>query len=503
MLVLNPCRSAMLACALLLAGCGGGSGGSGSSPPPPTVPIATVTSLDHAPPDSFSLAFLLTDGTVMVQGDAVSMPGATVSRWYKLTPDAFGSYVHGTWSQLASLPAGYVPYAFSSAVLADGRVVIVGGEYNHGTFTLTAQGAVYDPQLDQWTLLNPPAGWDYIGDSPSVVLPDGRFVVGRKLDQQIAALDPLTLTWTALAATNKTDFNAEEGWTLLPDGSVFTFDVGSAPHSERYVPAVQQWFSNGDTFVDLHTPTDTPNGLTYGPAGSLTYFPPGEVGPGLLLPDGSVFASGTHIAIYHPGADSQALGSWSAGPDFPNGDDDTDTGAVLLPSGHVLLQGANTGQLYEFDGVKLTAAVNVKGIVLLTLPDGNALIYSPSGPRIYQPQGQARAAWAPTVLTYPAAVTRGNIYSIDGTQFNGVSQGASYGDEFEAATNYPLVRLTNAASGHVLYARTHDHSTMGVATGIAPVSTQFDVPLNAEVGATNLEVVANGIASTAVAITVN
>jgi hypothetical protein len=107
------------------------------------------------------------------------------------------------------------------------------------------------------------------------------------------------------------------------------------------------------------------------------------------------------------------------------------------------------------------------------------------------------------VLNFPTTVTRGDTYSLDGTQFNGLSQGASYGDEFEAATNYPLVRLTNVTSGHVVYARTHDHSTMGVATGSTVVSTQFDVPMTVEVGATNLEVVANGIASIAVMITVN
>jgi len=179
---------------------------------------------------------------------------------------------------------------------------------------LTAQGAIYDPRLDHWTLLNPPAGWDYIGDSPSVVLPDGRFLVGRKLDEQMAALDPVTLTWTALASTNKADFHAEEGWTLMPDGSVFTYDVKNAPHAERYVPAAQQWFSNGNTIPDLHSPTDTPNGRTYGPGGSLIYFPPGEVGPGLLRPDGSVFASGTHIALYHP---ERIRRPWAAGAPAP------------------------------------------------------------------------------------------------------------------------------------------------------------------------------------------
>ena len=54
----------------------------------------------------------------------------------------------------------------------------------------------------------------------------------------------------------------------------------------------------------------------------------------------------------------------------------------------------------------------------------------------------------------------------------------------------------------MFYARTHDHSTMGVATGTATVSTNFDVPGLIETGASTLQVVANGIPSAAVAITV-
>jgi hypothetical protein len=65
------------------------------------------------------------------------------------------------------------------------------------------------------------------------------------------------------------------------------------------------------------------------------------------------------------------------------------------------------------------------------------------------------------------------------------------------------VRLTNNSTGHVFYARTHDHSTMGVATGTAIVSTNFDVPSNMDTGDCMLEVVANGIPSVAVAVTVN
>jgi hypothetical protein len=84
-----------------------------------------------------------------------------------------------------------------------------------------------------------------------------------------------------------------------------------------------------------------------------------------------------------------------------------------------------------------------------------------------------------------------------------LSQAVAFGDEFETSTNYPLVRITNQSTGHVFYARTHGHSTMAVATGNATVSTKFDVPAGMETGASSLQVVvANGIPSPAVAITV-
>lgn len=79
----------------------------------------------------------------------------------------------------------------------------------------------------------------------------------------------------------------------------------------------------------------------------------------------------------------------------------------------------------------------------------------------------------------------------------------AYGDEDQNPTNYPLVRVTNKSGGRVYYARTHDHSTMGVATGSKLVWTYFDVPRGIAPGASTLEVVANGIASKPVGITVS
>ncbi len=84
-----------------------------------------------------------------------------------------------------------------------------------------------------------------------------------------------------------------------------------------------------------------------------------------------------------------------------------------------------------------------------------------------------------------------------GTQINGISQGASYGDDAEMDTNYPIVRLLDSG-GQVFYARTFNWSSTGVATGASPVSTSFMLPPGLQPGTYSLSVVANGIASTPV-----
>jgi hypothetical protein len=160
---------------------------------------------------------LLTDGTVMLADDGCQ-------DWWKLTPDTTGSYVNGTWTQLASLPSGYSPLYHSSAVLPDGRVIIMGGEYNFLHAVWTNLGAIYDPVANTWTSVNPPDGWTTIGDSQSVVLFDGTFMQANCCTNQAALLNPKTLTWTP-TGEGKFDPNDEEGWTLLPDKQVLTVDA--------------------------------------------------------------------------------------------------------------------------------------------------------------------------------------------------------------------------------------------------------------------------------------
>jgi hypothetical protein len=457
----------------------------------------------HQPPVGMQLPFLMTDGSVLAQSNA----GNT---WYRYTPDAFGNYANGTWTQVASLQSGYDPSAFASAVLADGRLAISGGEYNGVSspypLQLTNLGAIYDPVANTWTPLGHPAGWKYIGDSPGSVMPGGQFLVGQKLTTKAAYLDPKTLHWKSVPTTGKADFNAEEGWTLLPDGSVLTADVKDAPNSERYIPSQGAWQSAGSTIVDLHSPSPYKTCLPYGPKKKDCYLPPGEIGPSILRPDGTVFYTGSgsgggngpgHTSIYH--TTGSLAGTWTAGPDFPNDDNAGDSFAVLLPSGNVLVFGVS-GTQYEFDGTKFNAKGYYVGSPLL-LPTGQVFEVGYSQ-ALYTPSGMPMQAWAPTIASVSHSLKRGHTYLVTGTQFNGLSQAMSFGDEYQNATNYPLVRITNTSTGHVFYARTHGHSTMAVATGSQTVSTTFDVPSGAETGAGTLVVVANGIASNPVSVTV-
>jgi hypothetical protein len=478
----------------------------------------TWTPLSHAPGFAPSTALLLTDGTVMVQ--------ATDSgSWWKLTPDLTGSYINGTWSQLASMPTGYGPLYYASAVLPDGRVIVEGGEYNFpspspsggGTQPLPSAhqssispsstndvnlGAIYDPRANVWTSVAPPTGWAVIADAAGMVLPNGTFMLNGFEYGQVALLNASALTWSVITPAGKRDNSDEEGWTLLPNGTLLTVDAFTASSSEIYTPASTSWSTVAmpDNLANLS--------------------PCFEVGPAVLRPQGNVFATGatSNTAVFNT-----ALGNWTAGPTFPSGLGIVDGPAAILPDGNVLVMAAptsttaascsyNTGsQFFEFNGSTLTAVASPTNAAtdpsfvgrMLVLPTGQIFYTDGNIAEIYTSSGTYQAAWQPVISAAPATIVVGGANNfISGTQFNGLSQGATYGDDVQMSTNYPLVRITNNSTGHVFYARTHSHSTMGVATGSAPVSTQFDVPANIELGPSTLVVVANGIPSSPVNMSV-
>ena len=468
----------------------------------------TWTALANQPPFAASNPLLLTDGTVIAHN-------ACAPDWWRLTPDDRGSYVNGTWSKTASMPADYGPLYFASAVLADGRVIVEGGEYNFCQAVWSNKGAIYDPIADSWKAVDPPAGWRTIGDAQATVLANGTFMVANCCTKETALFDAKKLTWTATGA-GKATVNDEEGWTLLPDGGVLTVDayvfsyLANGTNSEIYDPATGTWSSAGSTIVQLWDSYPDANRASY------------EVGPAVLRPDGTVFATGANGGPHASGHTSifdTHSRTWTPGPDFPGGLDVSDGPATLLPNGNVLVQTSpgifrKGSEFFEWDGAILTSVPGpppAKGESsylgnMLVLPTGEILWTDISGNAyVYTSAGAPNPAWAPRIVTNGPStitnITRGKTYRLSGFNLNGLSQGAAYGDDAQAATNYPLVRITNRASGHVFYARTHDHSTMAVAfTGLA--STQYDVPAGAETGLSDLVVVTNGISSAPIAVNV-
>jgi hypothetical protein len=250
----------------------------------------TWTALKNQPIFSANDALLLTDGRVMVQA-------TNSSDWWTLTPDDTGSYVKGTWTQVASLQSGYSPLYHAAAILPDGRLVIEGGEFNgNNQQVLTNQGAIYDPVKNEWTPLTPPAGWTQIGDAQSVILRNGTFMLADPVDTDVAVLNAKTLEYTVLTGQGKADRNDEEGWALLPDGEVLTVDAIDAPNSELFNPKTQTWSSAGSTIVSLEDPNSQ------------------EIGPMVLQPDGIVFATGAGIHVGHTSNYNTATGECRRGP---------------------------------------------------------------------------------------------------------------------------------------------------------------------------------------------
>jgi hypothetical protein len=487
----------------------------------PSVTSGTWTPLINAFPGfSPDTALLLTDGTVM-------MHDICTRNWYRLTPNANGSYASGKWSTMARLPAGYAPLYFASKVLPDGRVIINGGEYNGSTCTnnWTNKGALYDPVSDTWTAVSPPTGWAQIGDAQSTVLADGHYMLANPFttDVAIADISGTTVTWTALSGTGKADANDEEGWTLLPGNKFFTVDANR---------------DLGLAFSDVELFSPLTNTFSAGAASQGSFVDPisHEIGPAVLLANGRVFQTGAnscglatcpgHTGIYNP-----AHNTWTAGPDFPqiSGQfyDVSDGPAALLPNGNVLIQtspsfGINfnsPSHFFEFDGSALTqvnepsSAPSIAAYEgrMLVLPTGQILWSSDIGDvELYTPTGNPYPGTKPKVVGVPTTLTRGTSgNTLSAKLLNGRSEGAYYGDDTQSSTNYPIVRIKNIASGRVCFARTHDFSSMAVAS-TATETALFDIPSATptvghpcDLGASQLQVIVNGVASVGVAVTVN
>ncbi len=86
---------------------------------------ASWNPLTNVAPGGGGVMLLLSDGTVMIQN-------GSSANWMRLTPDASGSYVNGSWSALA--PMNLDRLYFAAQVLQNGKVWVLGGRIQRSEF---------------------------------------------------------------------------------------------------------------------------------------------------------------------------------------------------------------------------------------------------------------------------------------------------------------------------------------------------------------------------------
>jgi hypothetical protein len=309
----------------------------------------------------------------------------------------------------------------------------------------------------------------------------------------------------------------EEGFTSLPSGNIFLADVWDyTSTSDEY------WIYNTSTGA-WSQPGSTPDRLS-----DTNYF---ELGSAPLTPlygsQGTIiqFTANTTTSNAPNDIYDVASGTWTTGPIMKVSNTtyvSADAPSATLPDGNVLAEAgpgyastpaaffewtiSNTGSVSATQVNSTNKASSSSDFTgnLIDLPTGQVLwddSQSSTEVSVYTPQGSPNASWLPVVSSVSSTLNTGSTgNAISGTNFNGFDLGGQYGDDAQAATNFPLVRITNNTSGDVCFARSYNFSTMGVWT-TGTTNATFDVPTTCQTGASTLQVVVNGIASTGVNVT--
>ncbi len=464
------------------------------------------TPLNNPPGANVGVMIQLRDGRILVHEEQ----SGNSQNWHILTPDSTGSYVNGTWSSGGTLPAGYSPWYFSSQVLfGSGKNVLVeGGEYNFGSAVWTTLGALatcipFGPCT--WASNTPPSGWAKIGDAQSVILSNGKYL-------QASCCSALTAEFKAkntwVLSTNTTNYNDEQGFTLLPNGRVLMVDAWQNPACGNSTMATE--LRSKDIGTTMGTWSCGPNTTA-----QLWDNSGHELGPVVLTYDSVnnaiAFGATNNTSIYHISSNS-----FTVGPTPPSGLTAYDAPASLEPNGNVLAMLGPSGfgagcQFVEYTPATNTMATTVNPTDcpadpsfvghLMILPTGQTMFTDFSGlVEIYTPAPGNISGTAPIITSYPASVTPGvTNYVLKGKQLNGLTQNNAYGDDYQGDTDYPLIYVTNG--NQVYWFFTHGDNTHAIYKGV-PMATHFDVPSTVPPGNYTLYVVANGVKSTGVAITV-
>jgi hypothetical protein len=202
-------------------------------PVPPADAVFTTTPIrDRAA----HTATLLADGRVLIVGGCAT-DGCTTADGAPTTEYYVPGQGFTAGPDLVEPRQGH-----SAALLNDGRVLVVGGWPREGTQPLDS-AEVYDPRTGQFTTVGPMT--NRRGGSNATLLPDGRVLItGGGDDREAAELfDPQSNTFTA--AARMPEGSGGEVALALADGRVFVAggldDAGNARAGAIYDPSTDSW----------------------------------------------------------------------------------------------------------------------------------------------------------------------------------------------------------------------------------------------------------------------
>ncbi len=177
-------------------------------------------------------AVRLLDGRVIVVGGKTDdkFLVATLNQSEIYDPDT------GTWSEAAPMSEKRINHTVT--LLADGRVLVIGGGKEDGPYSKTVE--IYDPASDTWITVSPMKLSRAF--HAATTLADGSILITGGRGKRVLAeiYDPISDVWSDGGETAAA--RAEHSAVMLLDGRVLvTGGLGSLTESEIYDPAINSW----------------------------------------------------------------------------------------------------------------------------------------------------------------------------------------------------------------------------------------------------------------------
>lgn len=430
-----------------------------------------------------------------------------------------------------------------SALLPGGNNILVGGIFAPTPY-------IYSLSANTWTPAATKVNSDRSDEEGWATLDDGRilnydlFTSVSNNNGNAELYNPTTNAWTDISPAHGTAngtlpvlTSAALGFELGPplrlqDGRLMV--VGANEHTAIYTPSTNTWAAGPDMIGSIPNAYGTINNAKFGaddaPAAAL---PNGHLiigadpGPNPVVLSGTTVA-GSNVVTGIPSTAGLQV-SWSvsgaalnSGARIRSVDSPTQVTltrtAKTTTTSNLTFGGVFSSYMLLFDfnpnNGKMTPMnapdpnlpfISSYYTRMLVLPTGQLMFNDSSNqPWVYTPQGAPLDSALPVITGVVA--NGGGTYTLTGTQLNGQSAGAAYGDDAQMNENYPIVRLQtampnnaicnpNAANCRVYYARTSNWSSVAVGGGTTPEAVNFTLPAGIPSGQYLLTVTGAGISS--------